>query len=292
MKRIYLASLLLAALVSCRKTETAAPGVPASPDDRKVNITAVVSANEPVSKSPVLDADGSGNFSKGDVIGLTVIGKDGESGLYRYEIGGAGLLWKDINVTSDNGRVDFSAVYPEQKISDGKFTFGLSSLDSDTDRDLLLARTAGVSEGSEENIDLVFGHAMHRLVVKYTVEEGIDADAVATSCKALASCTVDMASLSVDAVSGSTAGFEKTGREVSFIIVPQKSSDVTLSVTSDGTEKTFALTDIQGTSVPSDLEGGKQLTVELSVSKGRIEIGNVSISGWESQGTIGGEIIM
>lgn len=109
---------------------------------------------------------------------------------------------------------------------------------------------------------------------------------------ALSSASVDLAEQTVEAVSGSTADFEKSGKEVSFILVPQKSSSVTLKVTSDGVEKTFVLGELSGASVPSDLEGGKQLTVELRVSQGKIELGNVSISGWENQGTIGGEIIM
>lgn len=299
---IFAAVLLAAALVSCSKTRNPSTGVtPPVQEDRKVNITATVSANVPVAKSPVLDTDGSGNFSKGDLIGLLVSGKDGVSPDLRYEIGGEGLLWKDIDltlvredldVTPDNGKVDFHAVYPVQKTDAGRFTFNLSALPSDEQKDLLLAGKQGVAEGSEESISLVFTHAMHRLTVKYTVEDGIDADAIGTVCSALSSAAVDVALQTVEAVSGSTADFEKSGKEVSFILVPQKSSSVTLKVTSDGMEKSFVLGELSGASVPSDLEGGKQLTVELRVSKGKIEIGNVSISGWENQGTIGGEIIM
>lgn len=301
-RNILAAVLVAAALASCSKTKNPGPGVtPPVPDDSKVNITATVSANVPVAKSPVLDADGSGNFSKGDVIGLLVSGKDGVSSDLRYEIGGEGLLWKDIgfslvredpDLTPDNGKVDFAAVYPEQKTDAGRFTFNLSALSSDEQKDLLLAGKQGVAEGSEESISLVFTHAMHRLSVKYTVEDGIDADAVLTSCTAAASCTVDMLTQTVGADYSSMSGFEKSGKEVSFILVPQKSSSVTLKVTSDGVEKSFVLGELTGASVPSDLEGGKQLTVELKVSKGKIELGNVSISGWENQGTIGGEIIM
>lgn len=291
--KILPAVLLAAALVSCSKTRNQGPDVnPPVQDDKKVNITATVSANEPVAKSPVLDADGSGNFSKGDVIGLLVSGKDGETSSLRYEIGGESLLWKDIDVTAAGGKVDFAAVYPEQETTGSGFTFDLSGLASDEEKDLLLAGAAGIAEGSEENINLVFRHAMHRLVVRYTVEDGIDADAVQTSCSAVASCTVDMLTQTTVADYGSMSGFEKDGKEVSFILVPQKSSSVTLKVTSDGVVKTFVLGELSGASVPSDLEGGKQLTVEVKVSKGKIELGNVSISGWENQGTIGGEIIM
>ena len=35
-----------------------------------------------------------------------------------------------------------------------------------------------------------------------------------------------------------------------------------------------------------------QLRVELTVKNGKIEIGNITIEGWENQGTIGGEIIL
>ena len=293
MGKIWPAVLLSAALVSCSKTRTPGPeGNPPAQDDRKVNIAAVVSANDPLAKSPVLDTDGSGSFSNGDVIGLLVSGKDGESESLRYEIGGEDLLWKDIDVTPSGGNVDFAAVYPPQDAADGKFTFDLSGLSSDEEKDLLLAGAAGIPAGSEESIDLVFRHAMHRLVVRYTAEDGIDADAVQTSCSAAASCTVDMLTQTTVADYGSMSGFEKDGKEVSFILVPQKSSSVTLKVTSDGVVKTFVLGELSGASVPSDLEGGKQLTVELRVSQGKIELGNVSISGWESQGTIGGEIIM
>lgn len=293
MGKIWPAVLLSAALVSCGKTRN--PGSehnPPAQDERKVNIAAVVSANDPLAKSPVLDSDGSGSFSNGDVVGLLVSGKDGESESLRYEIGGEDLLWKDIDVTPSGGNVDFAAVYPLQNTTDGKFAFDLSGLSSDEEKDLLLAGAAGIPAGSEESIDLVFRHAMHRLVIRYTAEDGIDADAVLTECTGVSSCTVDIASQTVDAVYGNIAGFEKNGKEVSFILVPQKSSGVTLKVTSEGLEKSFVLGELTGASVPSDLEGGKQLTVELRVSQGKIELGNVSISGWENQGTIGGEIIM
>lgn len=292
-RNILAAVLVAAALASCSKTKNPGTGVtPPVQEDRKVNITATVSANVPVAKSPVLDADGSGNFSKGDVIGLLISGKDGETASFGYEIGGGNLLWKDVAVTPDNGKVDFYAVYPARETDGGRFTFSLADLSSDEQKDLLLAEKQGVAEGSEESVSLVFSHAMHRLTVKYTVEDGIDADAVQTSCSAAASCSVDMLTQTAEADYGSMSSFEKSGKEVSFILVPQKSSSVTLKVTSDGMEKSFVLGELSGASVPSDLEGGKQLTVELRVSKGKIEIGNVSISGWENQGTIGGEIIM
>lgn len=84
-RNILAAVLVAAALASCSKTKNPGTGVtPPVQEDKKVNITATVSANEPVSKSPVLDADGSGTFSKGDVIGLLVSGKNGVSSDLRF----------------------------------------------------------------------------------------------------------------------------------------------------------------------------------------------------------------
>lgn len=71
-----------------------------------------------------------------------------------------------------------------------------------------------------------------------------------------------------------------------------KKASALSSASVDLAEQTVEAVELSGASVPSDLEGGKQLTVELRVSQGKIELGNVSISGWENQGTIGGEIIM
>ena len=41
-----------------------------------------------------------------------------------------------------------------------------------------------------------------------------------------------------------------------------------------------------------ELQGGKQLSIDLTVKNGYIELGNVTIEGWGNQGTIEGSIIL
>lgn len=95
---------------------------------------------------------------------------------------------------------------------------------------------------------------------------------------------------SLDTTDPTTADFTRTGGEVSFLVVPQQASDVTLDVTAGDISKSFTV----GSLKPGlgELKSGMQLRVEITVKEQTIEIGSITIEGWEDQGSIGGEIII
>lgn len=68
---------------------------------------------------------------------------------------------------------------------------------------------------------------------------------------------------------------------MSFTLVPQRLSDVTLEVSFGGFTKTFELDQL--VTDTEELQGGKQLSIDLTVKNGYIELGNVTIEGWETR---------
>ena len=144
----------------------------------------------------------------------------------------------------------------------------------------------------ETPVNLTFRHAMHRLNVVFTVDADarVDADAIRTVCTARSKCGVNLLDGSLDTTDPTTADFTRTGGEVSFLVVPQQASDVTLDVTAGDISKSFTV----GSLKPGlgELKSGMQLRVEITVKEQTIEIGSITIEGWEDQGSIGGEIII
>lgn len=259
---------------------------PTTPTDKKITLSTTI-VKEVQTKSPTLDQNGAGNFNKGDVFTLFVISKNKQSNHFNYEVGTTQLYWKNVTVADNGSNVYFSACYPIQETVDGKFYFDLNKAE---EKDLLLARTTDVAYGSENPISLTFHHAMHRLTIKYTVDKDIDAGSLQTKCSAKSTCSVDATEGTINTTDSTTGSFSEQGKEVEFIIVPQKASDVTLEITVGSISQTLTIDKLKPEL--DELEGGKQLNVELTVKNGKIEIGNVTIEGWGNQGTISGEIII
>ena len=284
MKKIYylLFATVLTGMGACNKSnEPATDNV-----EKKINLSTSI-INTEIAKSPVLDEEGKGNFSNGDIFSLVVANADNKYNSFDFTVGTTQLYWKDIDIAASNGKVNFSACYPKQNITEGKFSFNLSTSE---EKDLLLATAKDVTVESENPVSLSFRHAMHRLKIKFNAESGIDTKEIQTKCTAKSTCSVNMMDCSIDATNASSADFTGSGEEVEFIIIPQKASDVTLEITVGKTVKTFTVNSIKPEI--NELEGGKQLYIELSVKEGKIEIDDATIKGWESQGTAIGEIII
>ena len=246
----------------------------------------------PIVKAPQLGEDGSGNFIDGDVFSLTVSG-DGFEVIRDYTVGGTELFWSDLGLPENPGTVRFAGCYPAQEAASGDGC-RLEVL-ANGETDLLLAKAVDV-EYPAATVDLKFGHAFHKLAVKY-VSDGTFSDSdlsqVTTVVNAMSSCTVDLRNGEVE--SGSAARparyMEKKGNSVSYMLIPQKKDDVTVEVSFQGMKKTFTLPDTTGDGQAlSLLEGGKMLTVQLEISSDGIRMDGVQIVGWESQGTVNGGI--
>lgn len=282
--RFYLMALLAAASVSaCKKSsgpDTARP-------EAAININTSIDA---LTKAPQLDGDGKGDFSKGDVFTLAVSsGNSSENQQFDYTVGTSQLYWKDVTLVPSDGKVVFSACYPKQKLSDGAFVFDLAKADY---KDLLLSRTSGIELGTESTVALPFRHAMHRLVLNYTVEGDIELpdDGIETSCNAISSCTVGLLSGTLEVNPSSKTSFTAKGRSAEFILVPQNASEVSFEVKAGDIDRTFTLDELD--QKVTSLEGGHKLTVNMVINDGKIIFGDSTIEGWGDQGTVGGEIIL
>ena len=143
---------------------------------------------------------------------------------------------------------------------------------------------------SETPVAMTFKHAMHRLVVNFTAAEGVDITGITTKCTAKSSCEVNLFDGTLNNTAAQQSVFTAEGEHVSFTLVPQRLSDVTLEVSFGGFTKTFELDQL--VTDTEELQGGKQLSIDLTVKNGYIELGNVTIEGWGNQGTIEGSIIL
>lgn len=288
MKRIHhlaLAAAVIIAASGCQKN----PASPLPAGDTKIDImTSIVRANtiSAGTKAPEMNDDGSGNFSHGDMITLHVMSGSGKTTITQYGIGVTSLYWKDINLNPEDHKVNFSACYPTQELNDGKFSFNMETA---PEKDILWAHKEGVSTGTDAPVELQFKHIMHRLVVNYSVESDIDADMIRTICTAKSACEIDLTGQTADSAGAAEADFTATGKQVSFLLVPQKVSDATLHVTAGQMAKEFKLDEY----VKFDnLESGMQLTVNLKIKDGSISLEGSTIDPWGDQGTVEGEIIM
>ena len=286
---LYAAVAILPAAVSCDRSVL--PGGDGGSDEvtGKIDIRTAVG---PIVKAPQLGEDGSGNFIDGDVFSLTVSGDRFEV-IRDYTVGGTELFWSDLGLPENPGTVRFAGCYPAQEAASGDGC-RLEVL-ANGETDLLLAKAVDV-EYPAATVDLKFGHAFHKLAVKY-VSDGTFSDSdlsqVTTVVNAMSSCTVDLRNGEVE--SGSAARparyMEKKGNSVSYMLIPQKKDDVTVEVSFQGMKKTFTLPDTTGDGQAlSLLEGGKMLTVQLEISSDGIRMDGVQIVGWESQGTVNGGI--
>ena len=289
MKRmIYRAALLLAAIsTGCDKNESGNPGgdsgTPTPPEERRITFTTAIAAT----RAPQLEEDGSGSFTPGDTFTLYAHDDAQGAATIDYSIGTTALYWRDLTFAAEGGKVHFEACYPKQTLSNGGFDFTTTQ---DAAGDLLWASAAGVSVGSEKPVSLTFRHALHRLVVKYTVEDpSIDASQIETRCTACATARVELSEGRI-LLNDSKQTFTATNKEVSFLLLPQSAEEVTLEIHAGSVSRTWKLTETDF-SYP-ELEGGKQVTVNLTIADGTIRIEGISIEGWGDQGTVDDEIIL
>ena len=305
---LYAAAAVLPAAVSCNKSFLPAGDAGNGEVTGKINIRTTVgpivkaevtgkinirTTVGPIVKAPELGQDGSGNFIGGDVFRLTVSGEGFDDIRKNYTVGETELSWSDLELPANPGTVYFSGCYPAQDaVSGSSFLFDMPE---DSETDLLLAKAVPV-EYPAGTVDLAFSHAFHRLSVKY-VSDGTYSDSdlsqVTTAVNAMSSCTVDLNKGEV--VSGSASRqaryMEKTGSSVSYMLIPQQKDNVTVEVSFRDMEKTFNLPDTtEDGQALGLLEGGKMLSVQLVISSDGIRMDGVQIIGWESQGTVNGDI--
>ena len=181
---------------------------------------------------------------------------------------------------------DFQWITPKAN-ADGSFTFDLKSAE---DKDLLWASARDIEAYTEKPVTLTFKHVMHRLIVNISTDPETGAQDINTQCTAKYKCDVDLAAGTFDNSATGKETFSATGQKAVFTLVPQPVSEVSLSITVGDRQKTLPLEEI--VKGHENLESGMQLTVNITVKNGNIQVDGTTIEGWGDQGTIDGEIIM
>lgn len=287
MKRmIYCAAAMaVLALGACSKNDSASttPTTPTptpTPEPDKTQITFATRIETPEGTTE----DG---LTAGDT--FTLAAYDGAEGFTSmdYTLGATALYWEDLTFAAEGGTMHFAACYPKQSLTDGGFDF---TVGQDAASDLLWASKAGVSVGTKQAVDLTFRHALHRLEVRFTIEDPtVDASQIETRCTALSACRVDLKEMRL--MQGDTRQtYTAQGEKVGFQLLPQLTDAVTLEVKAGDMTQSWKLSE---TDFPApELEGGKQATVHLTIKDGQITLSGMTIAGWGDQGTVEDEIEM
>lgn len=261
-----------------------------SSTDQAITIVANVSSQ---SRSPQLNEDGSGSFSKGDVMTLCVTKADANKTSLDYAYQKDEITWGGLNLPESTSQVQMAACYPKQTVTEsGTFEFDVLKA---TDKDLLLAPVQTVNVGTSEAVNLNFVHALHRLDVTFTPGDGYSADALknlSLLVKAHTQCTVDAFQGKIREVKSDKGQYTSTGASASFYVIPQATTEITLDVTVGGQHKSFTLSELftQLGKPQTDLKGGAKCTITLKVGREGIVVESGSIGAWENQVTVDGEL--
>lgn len=282
MKKIFLFAAAVLALASCGKND----------DGNTEGRIDILTGVEALTRAPQLDQSGKGSFTPGDTFTLTV-SSNGKSVRKDYTVGSTSLYWQDLGVEGD--KATFAGCYPNYAGNGGAtFDFDVRSA---PDADLLLAPAVEAAKGTQR-IAMPFRHAMHRLVVKYVsdgsyAQEGLKG--ISSTLRAHTVCTVDTAKGAVTESSDRTPDdyAARSGEKVSWLVVPQSREGVKLTVTLDGQSREFSLPERTTEGLPiTALEGGRELTLTMTVGKEGIDFGGMEIGGWDDQGSAEGDIIL
>lgn len=281
MKRIIYAAMLLAMATGCEKNND--PAAPIAPTDRMISLNPTITKIE---KGPQLNGDGSGSFNEGDTFTLYACDEANESSSTDYTIGSTELYWRDLSFAKEGGSVNFAACYPPQVLNGDSFDF---TVDQNPESDLLIATTTKAEVGQEQPVALNFRHAMHRLAVKFTSKDPtVEPEAIKTRCTAYTSCKVNLPTGTL--TRGDTKNtFVKEGSEVTFLVLPQSTQDVTIEVQIGDNSNRWSIAALEP--LFDTLEPGKELTIGFTIISGKIIFSGLTVEGWGDQGTIDGEII-
>lgn len=298
MKKTIILWAVMAALVACDKggeepvvpEEPVTPGNPIVPEEQAIELVAEIL---PLSRTPQYDEEGGGRFAEDDRFVLTLSGEGMTTACRDYEVGRTELFWSDPVFASASGPVRFAGCYPVLPETDETvFTFDAART---SNADLLLAEGVSAEKNTENPVKLSFRHAMHRLKLVYRSEDDYtdeELKQMRTVCTAKSTCRVDLAAGQIVEVLGQTADFSAQGTEAVFVFPPQAARDVTLAVEIGEETRTFQLDAwLEENGLPSSsLEGGRELTLTVSVSRQEITIDGSEIGGWGNQGEIEGEL--
>lgn len=290
----------LLALAACSDDD----GLTSGNGQGEVRITTHISGAQ--TRAPQLGIDGSGNFEKGDALNLVVYGKEATPYTPDYLVETTTLYWEDIkNATGLNEFYTFAGWYSEDKTlklqDNNSFSFNVAEAATDEQKDLLLATPTQVNEG--DPVNMIFRHAMHKLVVNLSYGEGFDnVDKSAITVKPVgmnAAATIDVkaGTVTVGEASATKGDYDAktlSNNSCSFILAPQKlqagAEWLQIQVTEGQTISFHVPEQIvdgnTGTAVSlTQLNSGETLTLNLTIKRTNIndiaiELTGCTISDW------------
>ncbi|MDR0333854.1 MAG: fimbrillin family protein [Dysgonamonadaceae bacterium] len=228
-------------------------------------------ADDPQSRAN-LDGTGAGTIGNGKAIRLNYTNGT-SSGSMVYTFGETTLYWDDLIAEIGNPPFSFTAYYPVVPADISATGFNVVTA---LDPDLLAAHISSVNDG--QNVNLVFNHIMHKLVVNLTSSQGtFDATQLANATVTLQNLRSTAAinangTVNINGASGNDAYPFKRGANNSFIVAPQTFTTGTeiLEIMLGG--KTFTY------KVPAtltELQIGRTLTLNLDMNEREEEVGIV-----------------
>lgn len=251
-----------------------------------------------IPRSPSLDDSGKGNFVSGDVFSVFTAGEGFEPVSANYEVGKTELTWSGMDLPSNVRSVNISACYPQQAINvGGTFVFDLNTAG---EKDLLLAKSQAIEVRTENPVRLSFTHALHQLQIHLTATGEYTEEELASlqvSCQARSACVIDALAGNIEEVKDKVATFSANGKQVSFILVPQRTDMVTLTFSINDKSCSYQLNNLlaQLENPQDELKGGCRLILNLNLVKegtDLIIVEDATIGAWEEQGSIDGEITL
>ncbi|MEJ8763911.1 fimbrillin family protein [Phocaeicola sp. HCN-40430] len=276
---------LVFSTVSCKNESPDNPT-----NDNTINIVASIA---PLSRAPQLGNDGSGSFTKGDMMSLFITKENDQKLSVDYSYGVDNTSWGELGLTEETKKISLSAVYPQQKKhQEGIFEFNTLTAD---EKDLLLADPQELISGSDHTVYLTFRHAMHKINFKFTCGNGVtedDIQSLSFVLNAKTSCMIDAAEAVIKELKSDKGDYESTGDKATFYLVPQPTSDITLNITVGGKSEQIALDKLlQQLDTPhAELKGGQCTSLTLKINSNSITIESGTIGGWVNQDTIDGEV--
>lgn len=247
------------------------------------------------SRTPQLNPDGSGSFEKGDVITLCIAETESDKVSMDYAYQKDAITWGGLNLSENISLVKIAACYPRQIVGqDGTFTFDVLTA---SEKDLLLAPAQTVQVGTANTVNLNFVHALHRLDLTFISGNGYSAEDLQNlSCAltAKSQCVVDAFKGEIKEVKMVDGKNTVTGSTVSFYVIPQATSGITLDIAVGEQNRLLALSDLlQQLNNPQEkLKGGAKCEITLKVGRDGIVVEGGSIGAWEDQVTVEGDLII
>ena len=304
MKKLFILAAAAIGLVACNNDEN---NYSAAPSDGIIHLTASVKSSEGTTRASAAGELQNAAFVAGKTIFVEAY-ETGEATAYTsgtYTTGDAGALTGELHYPANNHNIDLCAYYPGD-ISSSSTAFAVltdQSADAGYQASDLMYATKLTNKGSNATHNLVFNHALTKIVVNLVPGAGITNSNITSSPGVSAvklNNTKPNAQLSItngvitasQASSGSAADINITGNGASNvgIIVPQQvAAGDFITITYNSNDYTYSLP------AAKTFAAGSVYTFNLELSMGEVTLQSTSITDWDDTGegkTVNGSVVL